>query len=489
MTEIRFAAEVRAAEASLAAELGEGVLMERAATGVAAACMRLLRDGGGVYGSRVVLLVGSGNNGGDALFAGARLARRGASVGAVLLGGDGAAHRGGLAALAAAGGRIVAGPAVPAELRRADLVVDGITGLGGRGALRPEAARLAALAVAGGGLRVAVDLPSGVVADTGEVADPSAVFPANVTVTFGARKPAHVLAAELCGVVDVVDIGLGEHWESAASWRVVGPAEAARWFATPPVNSDKYARGVVGIQAGSPEYPGAAVLATGAARYGGAGYVRYSGAVDEAVLTRWPEVVTAPGRVQAWVIGPGLGAGLGVVEGLREVLASDLPAVVDADAITVLAGSAEFLDLLRHRAAPTVLTPHERELQRLADTMAPRIGTDPLTDVRKLSDALGAVVVAKGPTTLVAGPGEPGFVVRSGSSALATAGTGDVLAGLLGSALARAEAEGAVPRVAELAAAAAWVHGIAGRLASGAAGLPVTALDVLDALPRAVAGG
>ncbi|MEI7778802.1 MAG: NAD(P)H-hydrate epimerase, partial [Actinomycetes bacterium] len=219
MTEIRFAAEVRSAEDKLLARLPEGELMARASAGLAATCARLLRSSGGVYGAQVVLLVGSGNNGADALYAGAALARRGARTNAVSVG-SGETHDGGTTALLAAGGRFVSAEAATGLLLAADLVVDGIVGLGNHGPLTPEAAVLANAAVAGGGLRVAVDLPSGVLADTGEIPDPAAVFRANVTVTFGARKPAHVLwpAAELAGVVEVIDIGLAGNWDEPASW-------------------------------------------------------------------------------------------------------------------------------------------------------------------------------------------------------------------------------------------------------------------------------
>ena len=501
MTEIRFAAEVRSAEDKLLARLPEGELMARASAGLAATCARLLRSSGGVYGAQVVLLVGSGNNGADALYAGAALARRGARTNAVSVG-SGETHDGGTTALLAAGGRFVSAEAATGLLLAADLVVDGIVGLGNHGPLTPEAAVLANAAVAGGGLRVAVDLPSGVLADTGEIPDPAAVFRANVTVTFGARKPAHVLwpAAELAGVVEVIDIGLAGNWDEPASWRSVGPPEAARWFASSPSTSDKYSRGVVGVVAGSGAYPGAAVLATGAARLGGAGYVRYAGAAAEQVQARWPEVVAVPGRVQAWIVGPGLGTDSLAGEQFHSVLTAPEPIVIDADALTLLSGSSELLELLRSRTALTILTPHDRELDRLIGPLTLAPSHDRLTLVRRVAEELRCVVLAKGPTTLVAPPdGAAGYVVRSGSSALATAGTGDVLAGLLGSALAHAVAAGSLSaaRATELAAAAAWVHGLAGRAASlGAGGQselesgtgPVTASDVLAALPRALAG-
>lgn len=171
---------VRAAERELMARLPEGALMQRAAAGLAVACGELL---GKVYGSRVVLLVGSGDNGGDALYAGARLARRGAGVVAVPLSPE-RAHQGGLAALRAAGGRV--SDDALRDIGRADLVVDGIVGIGGRGGLRPEAAQLASAAWESAPV-VAVDLPSGVDADSGEVHGDA--VQADATVTFGAYKP------------------------------------------------------------------------------------------------------------------------------------------------------------------------------------------------------------------------------------------------------------------------------------------------------------
>lgn len=197
---------VRAAERALMDRLPDGALMQRAAAGLAAACADVLRRRGRVYGARVVLLVGSGDNGGDALYAGARLARRGAGVRAVLTS-PGRAHEGGLAALLAAGGRVAGGegdtggdgetggdgdtgdgsPFAAAWGGHVDLVVDGITGIGGRGGLRPQAAALVRAFEATGVAFVAVDLPSGVEADTGEVLGDA--VRADATVTFGTYKP------------------------------------------------------------------------------------------------------------------------------------------------------------------------------------------------------------------------------------------------------------------------------------------------------------
>ena len=209
MIALHTAREVRAAEEPLLAALPEGTLMQRAATGLATVCLRLL---GAAYGRRVALLVGTGNNGGDALFAGAVLARRGVRVTAVLLDPD-RAHPAGLAALRQAGGRVLpaGSPGAATVLGRADLVLDGMLGIGGRGGLRPEAAELVRAAAHGAGITVAVDVPSGIDADTGAV--DGVAFPALHTVTFGAVKPGLVVGEGrgYAGQVHLVDIGLGPH--------------------------------------------------------------------------------------------------------------------------------------------------------------------------------------------------------------------------------------------------------------------------------------
>ncbi len=264
MTSAHRVSDIRAAESVLMATLPEGALMQRAATGLAVACaQRLLR----VYGARVVLLVGAGNNGADALWAGAQLARRGAAVTAVLVGEPVADA---LAALRAAGGRVTADG--PAALDHADLVVDGMVGIGGRGPLRQAAA---AYAVEGEHV-VAVDVPSGVDADTGVVA--GAAVRAGLTVTFGTSKPGlHVGAGRVhAGQVVVVDIGLGPHLPAPAV-EVLDDLLVSLLLPVAGPGSDKYSRGVLGIAAGSPTYGGAAVLACGAALRAGAGMVRYAG--------------------------------------------------------------------------------------------------------------------------------------------------------------------------------------------------------------------
>ncbi len=468
------AGEVRAAEEPLLARTREGELMQRAATGLATVCLRLLA---GSYGRRVVLLVGSGNNGGDALHAGARLARRGAQVTGVLLDPD-RAHAGGLAALRAAGGRVrpADDPDVDLLVARADLAVDGILGIGGRGGLRADAARLAAAAADGAAVTVAVDVPSGVDASTGAV--DGAAFEAMHTVTFGAVKVGLVVGAGRAhaGQVHLVDIGLGPDLPPATAHRFTD-ADAAARLPLPTADDDKYSQGVVGIVAGSSAYPGAGVLCTGAALRTRPGLVRYAGPAAAGVRAAWPEAIVTDGRpgragrVQSWVVGPGAGTDDEARSVLAEVLATDLPVVVDADGLTLLA---ERPELVRGRAGPTLLTPHDREFARFGS----EVGADRIGAARGLADDLGAVVLLKGDATVVAGPGGTAYVNGTGTPWLATAGTGDVLSGICGALLAAG-----LPPV-EAAATAAHLHGRAGQLAAERG--PLLAGDLIRRLPEAI---
>ncbi|MFJ8197838.1 NAD(P)H-hydrate dehydratase [Streptomyces sp. NPDC096152] len=461
---------VRTAERELMARLPEGALMQRAAAGLAAACADLL---GRVYGRRVVLLVGSGDNGGDALYAGARLARRGAGVTAVLLAPD-HTHPGGLAALGRAGGS-VARPGTAEELiDRADLVVDGIVGIGGKGGLRPDAAPLAERAAGSRAAVVAVDLPSGVEADTGEVR--GAAVRADLTVTFGTHKPGLLVdpAREHAGTVRLVDIGLD--LPAVPELEALQHADVAALLPRPAAESDKYRRGVVGIAAGSARYPGAAVLAVSGALRGGAGAVRYVGPAGHAVIARFPETLVSDqgphkaGRVQAWVVGPGAGDDAATV---AEVLETDVPVLIDADGLRLA-----HRDAVRARTAPTLMTPHAGEAAALLGVPREEVEGARLSSARELAARYGATVLLKGSTTLVAAPdGGPARVNPTGTPWLATAGSGDVLSGLAGSLL----AAGLSPL--DAGSAAAYLHGLAGRFA--AAGAPAGAHDVAETIPEA----
>ncbi|GGO90029.1 bifunctional NAD(P)H-hydrate repair enzyme [Nocardioides phosphati] len=457
-------AQVRAAEEA-SPDLASGVLMQRAARGLAHAVIDLL---GGAYGRRVVLLVGSGDNGGDALYAGAYLARRGALVDAWLL--SERAHPGGLAALRAAGGRTVASAA------RADVVVDGIVGIGGRPGLRREAvAACRALGVRVGAdeharpLVVSVDLPSGLDADTGRV-EGSHVM-ADLTVTFGTEKVAHLVdpAAAACGTVHLVDIGLDL---PAAAVEALQQADVATLLPVPEGADHKYTRGVVGVRAGSATYPGAARLCVAGAASGLVGMVRFravDGDEDTArrVVAARPEVVTNAGRVQAWVVGSG--GGDRAADALAEAVGDGVPVVVDADALAAVDGPL---------AVPAVLTPHAGELAQLLGMERAEVEADQLSAVRRAADRFGAVVLLKGRRTLVAEPAGRVRVNTTGTPWLATAGAGDVLAGLIGSLL----AAGLDPF--DAASVGCWLHGAAATAAS--AGGPLTASAVADALSAAV---
>ncbi|MEU3487445.1 NAD(P)H-hydrate dehydratase [Streptomyces massasporeus] len=461
---------VRNAERELMARLPEGALMQRAAAGLAAACADLL---GRVYGSRVVLLVGSGDNGGDALYAGARLARRGAGVTAVLLAPE-RAHAEGLAALRRAGGRVAGAGDGEALVEGADLVVDGIVGIGGKGGLRPDAVPLAAAAGSSRGAVVAVDLPSGVDADTGEVHGHA--VRADLTVTFGTHKPGLLIdpAREYAGSVRLVDIGLELPVEPELE--ALQHEDVARLLPVPGAESDKYRRGVVGIAAGSARYPGAAVLAVSGALRGGAGAVRYVGPAGDAVIARFPETLVSDrgpkhaGRVQAWVVGPGAGDDAATV---AEVLAADVPVLIDADGLRLADA-----EVVRGRRAPTLMTPHAGEAAALLGVERGEVEGGRLAAVRELARRYGATVLLKGSTTLVADSG--GGAVRvnpTGTGWLATAGSGDVLSGLGGSLLA------AGLSAVDAGSVGAYLHGLAGRLAAD--GAPVGAHDVADAVPGA----
>ncbi|WUH91441.1 NAD(P)H-hydrate dehydratase [Streptomyces sp. NBC_00433] len=464
---------VRDAEAALMARLPEGTLMQRAATGLAAVGADVL---GRVYGARVVVVAGSGANGGDALYAGARLARRGAGVTAVLLAPE-RAHTGGLAALRAAGGRVVDDRDGLAAVTRAHLVYDGIVGIGGKGGLRPQAADLMRAAYDTRAAVVAVDLPSGVDADTGEVTGEA--VRADVTVTFGTYKPGLLIdpAAELAGALRLIDIGLGPHL-GAPAVEALQHADVAALLPRPGGESDKYRRGVVGVVAGSDRYPGAAVLAVSGAIRGGAGAVRYVGGGAAAVLARHPETLVSTGsphdagRVQAWVVGPGLGDSAAARAAVAEVLATDVPVLIDADGLRLMSR-----DAVLARTAPTVLTPHAGEAAALLGRPREDVEAARLSSVRDLADAFRATVLLKGSTTLVASAtsSDPVRVNPTGTPWLATAGSGDVLSGLAGALLATSLP---APAAASL---AAYLHGLAARLTP----TPLTALDVADSLPTA----
>ncbi|CAA9364316.1 MAG: NAD(P)H-hydrate epimerase / ADP-dependent (S)-NAD(P)H-hydrate dehydratase [uncultured Nocardioidaceae bacterium] len=457
--------QVRDAEQVLLDATPDGALMQRAATGLAYAVAEFL---GTVYGSRVLLLVGAGNNGGDALYAGAALVRRGATVHAVLLKPD-AVHEAGLSALRAAGGRVVDEPR-----GSYDVAVDGIVGIGGSGPLRRDAAEL--VAALSGTPFVAVDVPSGVDVDTGRVE--GAHVEAAVTVTFGTHKVAHLVdpAAQACGAVHLVDLGLTLPPPTVEALQA---DDVRRLLPRPSPAAHKYTRGVVGVRSGSEQYRGAAVLSVAGAASGLAGMVRFvppekgpepgpGAGVADLVQAAHPEVVVGAGRVQSWVVGSG--GGSSAEEQLAAARADGVPLVVDADALAALDGPP---------GVPAVLTPHAGELARMLGVEREQVEQDQLRHAAAAAERYGAVVLLKNRHTLTVHPDGRVRATTVGPPWLATAGAGDVLGGLVGALL----AAGLDPF--DAASVGSWVHGAAAAMVRPDG--PVTAGEVARAIPEVCA--
>lgn len=498
--------QIRAAEEPL---LAAGTpLMARAAHGLAQRTLHHLRSGGRFApGAHVLLLVGAGSNGGDALHAGALLRRRGVAVTAAPL--ADALHEEGRAALLRAGGRILpadgadgadgadqadgadgpSGPAgveaLAAALERADLVLDAVLGIGGRSEL-PAPMREAFDQVRSSGLPVlAVDVPSGLDATTGEAAP--GLLHAVETITFGAVKTGLLLpgGAETAERIHLVPIGIEEHLGEPSLLRLESADAAALW-PEPGRADSKYTRGVVQITAGSSQYPGAAVLSCSAAARSGAGMVRLdapSSVVDHVLQAR-PEIVGGTGQHQSAVIGSGCpGDDPRLAPALAHVREATRPhsdrpvgAVIDAGGLDAIRRGDRF-------HGDVVLTPHASEAERLAEQLGVDADQAPAALARALAGATGATVLLKGSVTVIAPPSaeEPLRTQDDATGQLASAGTGDVLGGLLGALLAAG-----LPGP-EAAALAALVHGRAGVLASRGGAAPLVALDVASRIPDVVA--
>ncbi|GEJ57179.1 bifunctional NAD(P)H-hydrate repair enzyme [Anaeromyxobacter diazotrophicus] len=495
------AAEMRAIDgAAIAGGVPGMALMERAGAAVARAALVLRGPGG-----RVVALCGGGNNGGDGYVAARVLAEAGVPVSAVAIAAPDALRGDARAAHEAAvrGGVGVAPGAELAALRAGpgDVLLDALLGTGlaraAGGAFAAAIARLAELR-AGGAKVLAVDLPSGLSADTGRPLGPC--VQADATVTFGFLKRGLVLhpGAELAGAVEVVDIGLPR-----AAAEAVPPTaellteEEARALVPPrPPEAHKGDAGRLLVVAGSPGKSGAAHLALAGALRGGAGLVTLAARAEVLpfALAGRPEAMSlalpgegplGPGDLEALlaaahgmdavVIGPGIPRGPETAAALHAFLArARLPAVLDADALNALA---ERPDLLAALPAPVVLTPHPGEMARLAGTTIAEVQRDRLAVAAARARAWGCAVVLKGARTVVAAPSGAPAIVPAGNPGLATGGTGDVLAGLTGALLA-----GHLPPF-DAARAAAFAHALAGDLCAARLGQRgLLASDVAGAL-------
>lgn len=455
MKPVLTSAEMAAVDEEARGRLGLETLVAWAGFAVARTAVASM---GGTYGRRVVVVAGKGHNGDDGRVAAAVLARRGAQVTV-----DEAAD-------------------APGVLGACDLVIDAAYGTrfhGEYSAPRPPE----------GAVVLAVDVPSGLVADTGR-ATPGAVR-ADVTVTFGALKPGLILGRgpELAGAVIVEPIGL----EVGTPAQYLVEDGDLGWLPPRDPQGNKWDSAVY-VVAGSPGMFGAASLAASGAFRAGAGMVRLGspgvapGTIEvvEAVTRAIPAsgwagaVLDELVRCQALVVGPGLGRGADATQGILDVVRrAEVPVVIDADGLAALGTVAAASAILRHRRQATIVTPHDGEYARLVGSEP---GDDRLGAARELAAGLGAFVLLKGPATVVAAPGGEALLVSSGSSRLSTAGTGDVLSGVIGAFLAR----GLDPLRA--AALAAHVHGRAASIGF-AEGLEASDLPVLVASLLSAASG
>ncbi|MBA2440830.1 MAG: NAD(P)H-hydrate dehydratase [Rubrobacter sp.] len=475
-----------------AQELGipGGILMERASVGMARAALERFRA------RRALVVCGGGNNGGDGFVIARELHRAGVGV-AVLptkdeYSGDPEVN---LAVLRNLCVEVIGPKDLDAELERTDLVVDALLGTGFRGAVREDVARLVEGINGSPAPVVSVDVPSGVDGSTGEVA--GAAVRADLTVCGHAVKVGCAVSPGLehAGEVVAVDIGLPQEADVEPSVEGVDGDSLRGVVPRTRGPAHKYSAGSLLVVAGARQMTGAAVMAVKGAQRAGCGIVFLaipSGAalgadleLTEAIVSGAPEseegyfgegaaehVLERAEQASALAVGPGIGpGGRELVEGL--LTGTDLPVLLDADAVTSLAGSGALL----RRSAPAVMTPHAGELGRLLGVGAGEVSGRRLHHARRAAEEHGCTVLLKGADTLVAEGGRTA-VVRAGGVALATAGTGDVLTGVIGALLSR----GMDPYGA--ACAGAWAHGRASELWLEETGWPAESLTATDLLPH-----
>ncbi|WP_459611187.1 bifunctional ADP-dependent NAD(P)H-hydrate dehydratase/NAD(P)H-hydrate epimerase [Corynebacterium urogenitale] len=549
--------QVRAAENVLLEQQSvTDELMQSAASEVADVARSMLPDPAALDRAlRVLLLVGPGGNGGDALYAGRDLLLSSCDpsfqVSAFAFAGHEKTHATARTAFEDAGGTFLDsldGGGVASPDQCYDLVIDGLFGLGSRGGVGEQIAEFLHWSDAP---LLAVDIPSGVAGDTGAVPEPVGAqvefanhVRADVTVTFGGLRRVHGLTVD-CGRVVCRDIrlldgqcladalleqnlqtqrdgGLSVSLYSPTTGDSVLPFEMP---GEPGASSDKYSGGVVGICAGGRQYPGAGILATTAAVRATSSMVRWIGEDPLAIVLSNPEVVAHPsveecGRVQAWVFGPGRGTGADAAHELSVILDCEEPVLIDADGLTLLAKNPELLRKLRDRGSAgvyaddraasgasagvkeaarlTILTPHAGEFARLAEALRvsggePEAGEEPdamrfdlaagrIEAASAMARELNCTVLLKGRFTVIT-DGVRVDVVDAGSSWAATAGSGDVLAGIIGALLAERG------RTAEAALVGQFIHSVAAyesaRTPVGFA--PTSASKIAEKIPEAIA--
>ena len=470
--------------------------MDRAGRAVARAA---IREAGGRYGRRADIYCGRGNNGGDGFVAARELARAGMAVRCLVI--DDPSDISGLPAEHLRGAEAEAVRILPwstaDETGRCDVVVDAVFGTGFRGRAEGDAAHAIEAMNAADAPVVAVDIPSGVAGATGAVEGPAVA--ADATVVMAAEKLGTAVGggAALAGRVEVADIGIavGEHRAG-----MVERGDVADRLPRRSPDSHKRSLGALALLGGSAGMSGAVKLSARSAVRTGVGYctVGATPSVEAALSAVLPEVLTTVvteasvlgaealdvfagvlDRATALAIGPGLGAGPEQRRLMAAVLERvDLPLVIDADGLNVLAGDAGWLS---ERMGDTVITPHPAELARVLDRSVPEIQADRVGAARTAAERFGCVVVLKGHRSVTATDSGRVAVNPTGGPELASAGTGDVLTGAVGSLLA------AGLEAFEAAWCAAYVHGLAGAVAARRIGGPgVLAWDVAEALPEAI---
>jgi hydroxyethylthiazole kinase-like uncharacterized protein yjeF len=481
------------------------VLMERAGHAVAFSALRLL---GKAYGRRILVLAGKGNNGGDALVVARKLHRMGALVRIAMtqpprsLEGDPLVMYERLVPLG-----IPVGTPAPEIIEKvaanSDLVIDGLFGTGFKGAASGIVGEWIEAANRSGTAILAIDIPSGLDGATGSVRGP--VIKAIKTVALQALKCGHLLGEgpKVCGDLEIADLGIAVTDADATAF-VSEAADVADMVPRRPVDAHKWSSGSVLVVGGSRGMTGAAIMTAKAALKAGAGIVMLAipRSVQQHVVPTVPELLTlaleetsegalsedafesiaaAASRYRILALGPGLGREPSTGRLVRRLLGElDNPAVVDADALNLLGTDA--YKVVGEREAPTVITPHPAEMARMLASDPKVVDRERLSVATEVAAKWQCVVILKGHRSVVAGPEGIPVVNVTGGPELATAGTGDVLTGIVAALL----SAGATPMGAAIA--GAWLHGKAGRLAGDSTrGHGVTAPAVIEHVPEALA--
>ncbi|NBV16428.1 NAD(P)H-hydrate dehydratase [Janthinobacterium sp.] len=496
-------AELRAIEQAAMQDLPQGLLMQRAGQAAASAALKLLHrqeDGDGAGHRRVLVLAGPGDNGGDALEAAAHLAGSGIEV-LVWLAPEARAtsperelalvRAGGSAARFIEADTSMASAAVGAAPW--DLVIDGLFGIGASRPLAGECRDVVQLVNQLDCPVLALDVPSGLHADTGAV--DGVGIRATHTLTFIGDKPGLHTAngRDHAGEVEVASLAIDPSLLPAAKAQLNGLQLFARQLQPRRQNTHKGSYGSVAVIGGAHGMAGAPILSARTALHAGAGRVYiafpdspppFDSGQPELMCRRAQDVDFSGLHFAALVAGPGLGDSVDTVELLQRAFESDSPLLLDADALNLMAAEPELQSALATRtgAGATILTPHPLEAARLLDMTVAQVQADRLGAARQLAAQLGVIVVLKGSGTVIAAQDGSVVINATGGPALATAGTGDVLAGLCGSLLAQGWPEW------EAALGAVWLHGAAADalVASGEGPIGLTAGELIPAIRKLI---